>query len=62
MEAPQDDQATIMEVASILNEVITAVEVNKERSSSPIPRHMSKYVSRKTLRKQESEEKKKNLS
>jgi hypothetical protein len=44
------------EVAQILNDVITSVEANQyAQNSTDMPRHMSKYVSRKTIRKQQEE-------
>ena len=45
------------EVALILNELLTTVETNATLPEEiELPRHMQKYVSRKTLRKQQEEQ------
>jgi hypothetical protein len=45
------------EVALILNELLTTVETNATLPDEiELPRHMQKYVSRKTLRKQQEEQ------
>ena len=55
LEAEQDDQPVVAECAQILNEIILKVEQNQAKGEGHRP-HMSKYVSRKTIRKQEEEE------
>lgn len=56
LETPASDQEVVAEVAQILNEVISSVEANLQvRDSTELPRHMSKYISRKTIRKQQEE-------
>ena len=54
LEASPSDQPIVMEIAQILNEIITKIEHGDDQQE--MKRHMQKYVSRKTQRKQEEEE------